>query len=418
MKLPVRTIAAVLAGVGVCANVHARDPLSELPEQFPASLNTQVVQEARVGKAKKVSLGGGSITLGVVGKLLGEPEYAPDAGMWTLKSDIGTKVPMECWVFEKKRPLGNALRQIQGRALAAMEQDTERAVAVRHPYFLSGGAVAGGPYLASEWLYGLGEVDALEIRMLKARGAHKDGATIVCSHDEVGYHLAFERIFDKLMNDAAIKNDERLPEYREIYALHVGDRPIGVTWIDFNSNADGVVDVAYHNSYFYADADDNPVASDHLQLERSGADGALLSARERQVANGKLGYALVLEPDGDNSWKIEGEIAGEAASGVVKDSNVAISEYGQRLLLQRIVKEGNKKHRTFHYWQTSVEQKKFGAGGFRLVRKSSKSQIWFSVGSLRGVGRFDKQGSLVDGKLTSGDTTTDMKRVWVGGKMP
>ncbi len=412
-----RSISIALASIGLCGAVHVREPLSELPAQFPPGLGAQVIQEVRVGKPKKVRLGD-VVTLALVGELLEEPVFAPDLRMWTLRSNIGTKVPMECRVFEQLRLLGDVIQQIQTGTMAAVEQSTGKSLSVRHPYFVVGGAIGDAPYLASEWLYGFGELDSLEVRMLKARSAHKDGATILCTHDEVGYHLAFQRVFDKLVDDAKVSTDHARPEYREIFELQVGDRPIGVTWIEMTAKPDDMVQINYNNSYFYPDANQTLVANDHMLEEQSSKDGALASAHELSVVNGAPATALSIAPTDNGGWHVDGQAGEDTVDRKFTDPNKPISEYGQRLLLQDVIKAGNKKHRTFYYWDSAADAKKMGTGGFRLIRKSSKSQIWFSVGELRGVGRFDKRGSLVDGKLSHGKATTEMTRVWTGGKLP
>jgi hypothetical protein len=140
---------------------------------------------------------------------------------------IGSSSPMSCWVRGARSDAGMAIQQKLDDLKKQMDQ---RGIKGRFDTPDVAVEVEGNhPVLYADVPVTVGSGTAEKKGLIKLAVSPRDGGSLLCMHDEVGYKKTFRRIVGGLVTTANVSGDRPQPVYTEISLAKIEGKTIGYT---------------------------------------------------------------------------------------------------------------------------------------------------------------------------------------------
>jgi hypothetical protein len=395
---------------------YSQDSSGSAADQWPQWLRDAMSQESLRLRDSKVDFGDGLVK----SRLAGKPRAAPQAidGGWYVAMDIGTAAPLECWLFTQEVDPAAVASSIADASIQSSVQ-ANGPLNERTLYHVDAGAFDGAPYLALEWIYGVGEPPNVLAGLAKVRTAVVDDITVSCAHNALGYRETFALAFEQFVREADIFGGADRVYYEEIIVQKIGEQPIGVTRARYALDEEGDTEIRTTESSLVPVDSATLTVSDTWYVAYSRPDGTLINQHVAQSQNGDLTMQLSLGPTEDGLWLVSGSLQGKEISHEFGADAEPISELGQMFAVQELLASEDHDSRSLQVWVPSADPTQFLDAQVALVpggREQGRADL--SMGPLTVAAEFDRFGSLRHGRVQTGPSEMIMERVWVNGTPP
>lgn len=324
--------------------------------------------------------------------------------------DIGTEVPVTCYLHHQRQQLANFLAYQPVNAQGLLVEDLEQIPQVAH---VGTGAEAGHAFLTLHWVH---PRDG-RFGVVKQAAANVYRYTIYCNHPEPGYEETFERAFRTLLS-TFLSQEAVEPYYAEIVSIRIGHRPIGIEVTEMRRAFDGRSRIDFSQAILLPRGPAALVATDSHDISFSSESGDLMRQRAIQVQAGVLATNLVLQGVGPGKWRVTGLFEAKDFDQAFEVSDALRSPLGVALDMRDVlIRDGSQAKLDYSTWLPDDDP----AGASRVhVEVTGLQDEGFYTG-LQSFGEqrrelvLDSDGSLVRGAREEGPATLHMERIWVAG---
>jgi len=338
------SLASVLA---LTANAHAHDFIDTAG--FPGWFNEAMQREGSLNERSELSLPELSVNSEVLGTLV---LADTSTGTWYYTIDIGSDVPMECWVFTEYDGTANSMHGISQMGLESAETLNEKALSGQFNFALDVGVVGTTAYAAYDTLYHLGEGDQKVAGLMKAMAAETNDSLQVCLHNELGYRETFKQAFVAFIQ--AFENAKPTNAfYQTAYAWRINGIPVGFSRESYAKDEDG--DVVIESSLsMLVPVDANSVArTDSFSNSWSMPDGALINGQQYTIENGVMASTYRIDYK-DEKWEVAGKIQNKDIAATLEYNQWLQSEYGNYLSIESL-RNSDETSDTFFMWSPDAD---------------------------------------------------------------
>lgn len=378
-------------------------------DERPEWLQEHMQREASRLKARKVRFD--EMRSRLPGDISIAPAYANNT--WHVGTDIGGDYPVVCFVHESEMNLANTVAAQAAFDVDAVSRDMGEAVSARQSHRVDAGAVDGSPYLGLEYQYSIGSGDDEHIGLIKVWAANRDGATLVCKHNEIGFRNSVFTLFDGFVRNFANRNAPPRPYYGEARVATADGELVGVTSIRFTRDDDDYVKIEADRSTLQTGADDAVVATDRYDLMWSEPGGELINAYSTSTTDGGTDSRLTLAY-ADDAWQLSGTLAGENVAETLQADIRPLTPLGWYRLVRTAMNSDSADPVSFRTWAP-------GAAPATLVdatfARDGDGRGVLDVGPVSTRIEVDDDGYPRVATETRGDTEVVHTRVWRDGKL-
>jgi hypothetical protein len=263
-----------------------------------------------------------------------------DGESYQMSLGVGGDAPIDCWVHDGDLDLASSLSHFSGATFDAISQRLGK-VEQRQIERVDAGVMAGGPYLAVDWLYRIGSGREARIGQVKHIALSKNGHAVYCHHNEVGYHATFRKVVETLARELAFGGEQPArPYYEEISVFAIQGRNVGVQHVALarDEQGDTRTDV---RAFMLVPVDATTFqASDTYGVEFVRPDGTLINTVHVETTNGELSSHLELDPSADGSWQVTGTFQKKEISARIEGGEPVGSWLGDVLSVRRAIRAG------------------------------------------------------------------------------
>ncbi len=246
--------------------------------------------------------------------------------------DLGATLPMSCAFFPSRVDLG----AIHQRAAQAVDDNPD--LQARQLAGIDAGAIDGSPWTGVTWLYRVTTDEGPSVGMVKQRAATKEGRSVFCQHDEVGYGASFARVFETLVRELRWGGEPSpTPAFRELSVAALEGRPVGVQEIEVFAEPAGATRTEIRGAFMLPVAGDLLAVHDSLRRQQGTGTGELVSELRIQTRNGEAQLELLLDRDASGSWQVRGRFGDRAVEAAAAAPGAVTSLPGRRHALAALV---------------------------------------------------------------------------------
>ncbi len=394
--------------ISTCNQVSAADLVNL--EDFPGWFQDAMVREIKVRKKSKLKLKKFNINEKVKGKfkLIGSSD-----GYWSYHVNIGTKTPIECYVFTKYDGAANSLHSIVQSDLASIAERNKKTLTSKFNYAVGTGIIGNTPYLAMDTLYSLGEGESKVSSFLKGLSAETNESLQICTHDEIGYRNAFFTVFKSFIK-AFIKNEESSEYFESVFQMTLNGMPIGYGREKYSVDEDGDIAIKTESSMLVPVDATSFSRSDAVSSSWSRKDGSLINSAKYTVENGALSSSYTIQMQG-GKWQVEGELQGKPIKTELAHTEPLISEYGSYLKTKDLIKSESMSSE-FYMWVAEADPTSTIEVKLSKVSGKSEKDLIFNMGPLIMSLETQSSGVLKQGSIEQGSVTIDIVSRYVKGE--
>jgi len=272
----------------------------------PATFAEHSVREAAVAKPIAIAAPDGSFTALIQGKPVGDMETQDE--FYYARFDIGGENPMECSFYREEIDLATSLRQMSSEMLDIVGKYFGK-LDYKQIARVDAGAIGRNPFLAVDWNYAATVEGVRTGGEIKQILANKDGRSIYCTHNEVGYKETFRGAFDGLLDSLEYEGEsEPPPQYLEILVYAVQGQRVGIEQVTVLYDDDGDARTVVYDSMLLPVGADELIAQDSTDVQFTSASGDLINQIHMRYQNGEPESSLSLIPGAEvGLWKVLGE---------------------------------------------------------------------------------------------------------------
>lgn len=334
---------------------------------------------------------------------------------WYFVSDIKAESPLECYLFTSSRDLAALTSAIADANIEAVGQ--QGSIGNRQIYYADGGAVAGMPYVALEWLYTVQTDAQMLVGFTKVRAATKGEKAFVCTHNYLGYRESFAQAFDEFVTHAEVADDTPAPFYEEIARVDMNGGPgASVSYIAYTAGDEGDIRAYIAEASITAVDAATVTTSDAYTITYSLASGELINAYSITAENGEISANLSLNRGDDGDWVSSGTLQGKELAYTIDGAQQPSSEW-QQMAMARDLFAGNDDVANALVWLPTLDPTRFVDATLRRDDAEVERQAIMTLGPLTYTGRFDASGNLADADMTVGPVALRVARVWSQGSV-
>ena len=404
-----RTALSFLLIVSFCA--------AALAAEEPDWLQKARAREGELGALKKVKSTDGFFRAQVPAKIVGK--VTPDEGTYVVRMDAKTGAPIECVILQQEQDLARFLVATSEAGYDAIEGSSGK-IAAKSIDRVDAGAIDGSPFLAVDWTHRIEpEGKPALVGVLKQLVASKDGHTVYCAHDEVGYARTFRKLAEALIGSLEFADAPEVRPYRaEIATMSLQGMRVGVDQVTYTRDPDGDTKVLHTSAMLVPVDAETLVPADEVMVQWVRPDGTLINAFQIESANGEVSSELKLEPHEDGTWAVAGTYKSkpiEAQLPTGKPSTMLSDVLLLRAKLAAPDPVGSvMKVQT---WLPGVDPSRLLESQLEILRAidddrfAAKLQMSGIVADLV----VDRDGSTVSGTLTMGPMKLAIERVFADG---
>lgn len=407
-----QSISAAVLSLTLCATVGAQDGSgSRDPNWFKKVL----AREAEPLQEQVLASEAGGFTTRVAARVASPPKAAGKG--YYVQLDLGTDVPMQCWIYPKGHDIASALRTYSDRVFESIARN-QGTVDLKEIQRIDAGAFGPYPYLALDWLYRVTSARGSFSGQIKLIAGYKLNASAHCLHNEAGYLRTFTKAFYGLLANLEVEGNARAPYYQEVMAVSMNGLRMGGAHLTMTRDKDGNTRVG-ERTFFLAPARDETVtADDSNQIQWSTPNGRLTRMVDKSGSNGKQNRLLALDQKADGGWQVSGTYKSNKLQRSLKPQ-VLPSALGQMLLLSQFVAEaqpGDKK--AYWEWSPSTDPAQFSPVNIEVTGRTTNGVAarMQMEGELIDV-IVDVNGSLKSAILDMGGASLGLQRVYIEGSL-
>lgn len=343
--------------------------------------------------------------------------YEPDPslpGQSVAHFDVGAENPAVCSFAPRadtRAMPAHLLAAVVAGAIQTFSPDATPELASR----VRTGAIGRAPFLSLDVAMSRDERGLLVLQHL----ATGEGRIVHCVLVAGDASPPLDRLFASLVRSLEVDPAPPAPALAFLFTVHVDGEPAGMIDVTFVEEEDGVLRMERRSSLLTPTRDGGRAPLDHVDVERTRRDGALLSARNDYMEGFVSQLALALEPAGGSAWRVRGTL-GERAI----DETFSAAPPTSWLGSLREMREAARERRVGVPLRERAWAPNLSVGGFfEGVTTIEETE----TGALRGVERLgavvytfaiDADGLPDSGWLERGAMRIEQRREGVFGEIP
>jgi hypothetical protein len=353
------------------------------------------------------------------GKVAAEVQMAPrrDGETWVFGLGIGSDAPIECYVHGSDLDLASSLVAFSQSTFEAISEHFGK-VELTRIEGVDAGALAGGPFLAVDWLYRVGDGAQARVGQVKHLAVSKHGRTLYCQHNELGYEATFRRVVEGLARSLAYKKAPAKPYYEEISVFSVHDLRVGVQHVALARDEEGDTRIDLRTYTLVPVEEATFQASDSYDVEFVRKDGTLINQAHIESVNGELATHLKLDPT-EEGWKVSGTFQTKPLEAQL-DGQPLGSWLGDVLAVRRaIAKKGVGGEVVLVRWVPDADPTRVVEGHVAILEHvaSDRFRTSMRMAEIEAEVVTDRSGSAASGSIDMGHLQMRFERVFAHGKL-
>jgi hypothetical protein len=269
-------------------------------------------REAAPGKTSEIRSPDGWFSVNVPAKLVGKVDQSD--GSYSMALEMAPGILANCEVIKDGVDLAALLSQTSTSTFGKLAE-LQGKVSNRAIERTDAGHIAGSPYLALDWLYGVETKEGLKVGSLKQAGAIKGAHGVYCYHNDVGYSKSFETLTRAFVESLQVKDSAVPSVYEDVSVVRIGTSKIGVVSARVTRDGDDAYRVTMVSALAIPVAADTLRTQDTYSVQFALLDGAMINAKQVVASNGQLESSLDLLPLDDGGWQIKGQHMGKDIEG-------------------------------------------------------------------------------------------------------
>jgi hypothetical protein len=374
-------------------------------------------REGQLRPSKKVKSTDGFFHAQVPAKVVGK--IVPDDETYLLRLDVQAGTPVECVVLRHAQDLASFLVGTSNSAYEMIEPPRGK-VAAKAVERVDAGAIGASPFLAVDWTHRI-EAEGQEpaVGALKQIAASKDGHTVYCVHNEVGYSQTFRKLAEALVSSITFDDTPKTRPYRsEVSTLTLQGMRVAVDEVTYTKDKDGDTQIQHTSAMLLPVGGETLSASDELMIQWVRPDGSLINALQIESDNGQIATQLKLDPRDDGSWSVSGtfkskpltvEVPPGAPSTMLSDVIQLRSKMTQQNPVGSVMK--------VETWLPGVDPSKLLAQELKILRAIDDDRFVakLEMGGIVADIVVDRSGNTLAGKLTMGPMKMEIEQVFADG---
>lgn len=272
-----------------------------------------------------------------------------DSGSYSVELDVGKDVdPVYCEIYPESVDMANALR-ITARASLDNIAAAHGKVEMREVERTDAGWNGLAAYLQADWIYALQVDGQKRLGALKQVIFERDGASVYCAHNEIGYRQTFERVAHELAKSLEWSNATPVARYAEVLVASVNDRRLGIARLNVERDTDGDDRVTTTLSMLVPMGGGEITAQDEVQVEFVTGDRELINALQVVNENGEIGTDVRLDTDENGDWLVSGQFNGKAIEARIPGDQVPRNSLEQYALVGALLQSPEPAGRSVSY---------------------------------------------------------------------
>ncbi len=315
------SIFAIVAALTMCAagaaqsqpqdskpRVPAKETEADAPESSgapePGWLDQALAREAEPMEERFLASDDGAFKTYVAAEVVAKPELVD--GDYFMQLNPGTDGPMECWIYPGGHDVAASHLTLSDAAFQSIAENNQGEVELKLIKRIDAGVFGSHPFLALDWLGRIKTSRGPLAAQVKLLAAYKGGASVLCSHSEVGYGKTFERVFRGFVDRLELATADPEPYYREILVASLNNLKVGIGRLTLTLDEDGDTVAAESLAMLVPTGQGSLTAADTYNVQFSTPDGRLINKVEIESRDGKIQTKLRLDPASDGAWKVSG----------------------------------------------------------------------------------------------------------------
>ena len=389
-------------------SVNAADfiDLASFPDWFKES----VEREIEVKENSKLELETFKINSQVPGKL--KLESVAD-NYWYYTIDIGTSLPVECYVFTSFDGAANSLHAIVDYGIEASANLNKKPLNAQYIMGLDVGLIKDTPYLLLDKLYILGDGTNNVSGVIKGLSARTDETLQICVHNELGYRDTFFNVF-KSFTEAFIAVDGNSAFYESIYGFSVDGIPVGYAREKYTLDDEGDINEAIDTAMLLPVDSSNISRSDSVESSWSRPDGSLINGQVLNVENSTLASQFTIQYI-EEKWVVEGLLQGKEITKTLEHDEWLMSNFGNYLAARELLASEDDKT-DFMMWVSDTDPTSVMNIKLSKIADNPNANIKYDIGILAMDLNVDDNGTIRSGRWSQGPINMDITLMYAKGE--
>lgn len=385
----------------------------------PPWLSEARAREGALTESVSIQSRDGRFKASVPARLRGE--IVESEGSYSVELDIGTGgEPVYCEVFPDGVDMADALRITAAASFDAIAAEQGR-IESRELEHTDAGWNGGAAFMQAEWLY-LVTIDGQKrLGALKQILFERDGGSVYCAHNDIGFRLTFERATHELARTLVWSQAPLPARYVDVLVADLSGRKVGVARTHVVRDADGDDRVTTTLSMLVPMPAGQVLSHDEVLVEFVTGDAGLLSALQVVNESGEIDTELRLDPADGGGWLVTGKFKGKPLEKRLPAEEVPQSTLAQYALTRALLQSHEPAGRTvdFLVW-SDANPAQFTEAGLTAVAPLG-GDTWSARFAMAGMS-FDVVADSRDGTaskvvMSLGHLTISLERVAKLGKL-
>jgi hypothetical protein len=376
-------------------------------------------REGQLRPPKKVKSTDGFFRAEVPAKVVGKIATGEDTYLVRLDAQAGS--PIECVILRHGQDLASFLIVTGNSAYEAIEPPRGK-VAAKAVDRVDAGAIGSSPFLAVDWQHRIeAEGQQPAVGALKQIAASKDGHTVYCLHNEVGYVQTFRKVTAALVSSIAFDDAPKTRPYRsEVSTLTLQGMRVAVDEVTYTKDADGDTQIQHTSAMLVPVGGEALSASDEVMIQWVRPDGSLINALQIESDNGQIATQLKLDPHEDGSWSVSGTFKSKPLTATVPPATPSTMLSDVMLLRSQLAqKDPVGSVMKMQTWLPGVDPSQLLAQELKVLRAIDDDRFVakLEMGGIVADIVVDRSGSTLAGKLTMGPMKMEIEQVFADGAL-
>lgn len=378
--------------------------------EFPEWVQKEMAKEKKVRKKTKLVYEPLGINKKVKGKISSEQDF-DSTRYYTI--DIGTAVPIECYIFREFDGASNSLKNVVEAGIVASEEANKKPITGSFNYALNSGSFDSVPFLSLESLYYLGEGDQKLIGLIKGISAKVNDVLPMCLHNELGYRQTFYTVAESFIN--AVSDAQKSDAFFEIvYSFSLNGLTLGFGTERYALDADGDVEAVIESSMLIPADAQSISSSDGVTKSWSKANGDLINTYAESIENGAYAFAYSLSFN-DGAWVSDGESQGKAQSFTLEYDGPLMSNHGSYLEAAELL-ASKQQSGDYLMWMPDADPSRATNMSISKILEDKKHNMEYVMGPITVRTMTDKHGVSSAGVMTQGPMTVEIMTLYSKGQ--
>ncbi|MFP5386098.1 MAG: hypothetical protein ACLGHN_08475 [Bacteriovoracia bacterium] len=327
--------------------------------------------------------------------------------------DIGSQVPVECFIYSSQVNPALTLKSFSANALA--NEQIKGGVKERSITFFGSGAIGNSPYLILNTSYKTGEEN---VGYLKSMIGIRQQGAVVCLHNEVGYNQTFIQRFAEVITTLSFSQmPEVKPLYSDIMLLMMENFPMGFVTNHVFEGKDKNKTWISRSSLLFPNPKMEVTTYDNTEFEITNEKGKLIQGRYNLENDLKESHSLEINQIKGKEYHVKGFHNHKYISSKVSTDGILSRLKHTMMVPQKLFKEGLRhfsipiytpEENVFAPVQLRTSVKEINPNG-AIVRIETKDVISTAV--------VDKEGMIEEISVPAGPSKITGKRIYKEGSL-